>query len=51
MRQEDAEVLIRTNALTKEIGYALGYKQTSHFCRHFHETHGVSVTVFRRLQR
>jgi len=46
-RRQEAERLALLRMRTKEIAIRLGYKQESHFCRHFKEWHQVSVRVWR----
>jgi AraC-like DNA-binding protein len=49
MRQIEAEELAQTEKRTKEIADLLGYKQPSHFCRHFKRAHGMSVKLWKKL--
>jgi AraC-like DNA-binding protein len=46
-RKLEAERRARLDQRTKEIAQSLGYKQTSHFCRHFKADHGMSVKEWR----
>jgi len=47
LRLREAERLLRAGKRTKEVAYALHYKQPSHFCRQFKERYGASPQRWR----
>ena len=42
LRLRKSVVLLRSNGSVKEIGFQLGYRQTSRFCEAFKRTYGVT---------
>jgi AraC-like DNA-binding protein len=48
LRQSKAEKMASSGARTKEIAYQLGYKQPSHFCRQFKQSHGLPLKAWKK---
>ncbi len=50
-RMIKARNLLRTNMSCKEISFLLNYSYTSHFCRSFRRTYGITPEHYRTLQK
>jgi AraC-like DNA-binding protein len=48
LRLKEAEKLLRAGKPVKAVAYELFYKQASHFCRQFKQSHGLSAQCWRK---
>ena len=46
LRLQEAQALLRRGIGVKEVAYAVGFKQVSHFCREFKRTTGATPSVW-----
>ena len=51
LRQANAERMALRGARTKEIAFQLGYRQPSHFCRKFKQSHGLPAKAWSAIAR